>query len=123
MTAPATPAIGAFWGWWNAEGAAHIERSLDTGDYAHVPALLSARTSSIDPELEWELGVGVGSKYLLTVTAGGLAALRPVAERWRRAAPAACSTWQFASARERVPDPAAKTFEAGGHSFTLADSR
>ena len=123
MNPAVTHAIAAFWGWWDLEGSASIADSIAAGDYAHVPSLLSARTSMIDPELEWELGVGVGSKYSLTVTAGGLAALRPLAERWKRAAPASCETWQYSAARERVPDPAGKVLEFAGHRFTLADSR
>ena len=123
MTLAATHPIGAFWGWWNSEGADTIERSIAAGDYAHVPALISARTSSIDPELEWELGVGESSRYCLTVTAGGLAALRPIAERWKKAAPASGAVWQFASARVPAADPLAKVFELDGHRLALADSR
>lgn len=123
MTLAGAQSISAFWGWWSAEGATTIASSLATGDYAHVPRMLSARTALIDPELEWELGGGTGSLHRLTVTAGGLSTLRPLAERWRRAAPASCETWQFAAARERVPHPAAKSVEIGGHRFVLADSR
>jgi len=123
MTQAGTHAIRAFWNWWRVEGSASIAASIAANDYAHVPSLLSARTSSIDPDLEWELGVGTGSKYSLTVTSGGLAALRPLAERWKRAAPASCETWQYSAARERVPNPAAKVLDFGGHRFTLADSR
>jgi hypothetical protein len=97
-------AIDAFWSWWKSEGAAGAATALDQGDPIQVAEALSAQVTTIDPGLNWEVTPGTAARYALVVSCAGLNELRAVARRWRRAAPAPDSVWEYADARLPVAD-------------------
>jgi hypothetical protein len=98
---PKTSPIAEFWAWWRDEGSELSESAIVAGDAASLPRHLSPRVAAIHPGLAWDLSAGRGSHHRLSVTAGGVAELRPIAERWRRSAPAPDAIWEYASALER----------------------
>lgn len=91
--------IGAFWSWWRADG-----HRLDPSRVSTATDELNRLVTSIHPDLTWHFGPGSGSQHRLTVSAGGIAEVRPAAERWLRAAPAPNDTWEFRSSQERDPN-------------------
>src|ERR1700754_1012718 len=86
--------LGAFWSWWAAAGAAQVADAITRQEPASANAALSEQVARIHPELEWELGPGLHAAHVLIVTAAGNPALRAVARRWLRAAPASDETWE-----------------------------
>lgn len=115
---PGRHPIAAFWEWWAAEGQ-HIDprRASTSTDE------LGRRVASIHPDLTWQFGAGVTAEHCLTVSAGGVAEVRPVAERWRRAAPRAGATWEFRSCQRRDPDAMSNVLEIAGKKVELAFTR
>lgn len=113
--------ITDFWTWWSSEGAQATERAIAADGGRKLAAALTTRVHAIHPALAWELGRGTSSQHSLTVTAGGDAAARPAAERWRRAAPAADATWEYRSSKEADDDRLGSTMEIGGHRVALDD--
>jgi hypothetical protein len=97
----------AFWAWWETARAG-IARAIAEGTSDYVEEL-SDRVHSIHPNLAWELCAGSSAAHALVVSSDGIAELRSVAERVRRAAPAADETFEYWSARG--PDPASFEFE------------
>lgn len=61
--------------------------------------VLTGRVQAVDPGLAWELGPGATSRHVLVVTVEGDPALRPVARRWRRAAPPSDAVWEYSDVR------------------------
>ena len=101
-----TSPITEFWTWWRADGADRVAAAIGTGGVpSTLVAQIAERVAAIDQELEWELAPGSRAAHLLCVSSGGTAQLRPIAERWRRAAPPDDATWEYAAARR--PDPSA----------------
>jgi hypothetical protein len=84
-----------FWAWWREHAADPLETLVEE---------LSAQVAAIHPDLQWEIGRGVGARHVLCVTGVGDPSLRAVAERWMRAAPAADEAWEFAPARRADAD-------------------
>lgn len=64
-------------------------------------AELSDRIDAIHPDLAWELSPGQSAAHALVVSGEGVAELRAVAERVRRAAPPADETFEYRSSRGR----------------------
>jgi hypothetical protein len=94
---PVDAAIGRFWAW------SAKARERDIADPRLIEQMHD-RVSAIDVALEWEFAPGKDARHVLVVSAGGHPGLRAVAERWRRAAPPADETFEYASARR--PDAA-----------------
>ena len=115
--------IFGFWSWWKSEGADALATAIATGDYGDLPTTVTALTAAIHPDLAWELGAGTTAHHRFSLTAGGIAELRPLAERWIRAAPATTETWEFASSLLRAVDELDGDVEFAGHRVALGDSR
>jgi len=95
--------IASFWRWWSAEGEELLTAAISDGDFGRLPDRVSQRVELIHPELQWETAAGQSARHVFCVTGAGVADLRPIAERWLRAAPAPSATWEFAAARRRDP--------------------
>lgn len=124
-TSPASKGhpIFEFWEWWSESGADDLARAIGSGEYGSLPEVVAAKTSAIHPDLAWELGAGTGAQHRFSLTAGGIAELRPLAERWIRAAPPVTDTWEFASSLLRSSDDLDGDVEFAGHRVVLGDSR
>lgn len=114
-TPPGPTPVGAFWDWWAGDGR-HLDPSQAGPEHAALDGLLAA----IDPDLTWHLGPGRSAEHRLTVSAGGLAAARPAAERWFRAAPPPDATWEYAPAVEADPAAFGAVLEVDGASVDLS---
>ncbi|MBN9153350.1 MAG: DUF695 domain-containing protein [Microbacterium sp.] len=88
--------ITYFWRWWMERG-----RAISPHERSPLSGELARRVAAIHPDLDWHFGPGESSAHRLTVSAGGNAELRPIAERWRRAAPAADDVWEYRSSQAR----------------------
>ena len=97
-------AIDGFWAWWRASGSAQTALAIEGRDPERMVAALSERVEAIDSGLAWELGPGADSAHVLVVTGEGNPDLRPLARRWRMAAPAADETWSYSDVRLPAPD-------------------
>jgi len=118
-----THPISDFWEWWNAKGQSRFTRAIPTGEYGDAIADLGAMVAAIDPGLQWETTKGRVSEHALIVTAGGIAELRPLAERWLRGAPAANPTWEFAAARRRDATVHDAAVSIDGRQLDFAEAR
>jgi hypothetical protein len=107
--------IIAFWTWWSDEG-----RNIDPHTASAAADELTRRVRAIHPDLAWHFGAGEVSQHRLTVSAGGLAGVRPAAERWRRAAPPSDATWEFRSSQQADPGALSSVLEIAGHKIDLA---
>jgi hypothetical protein len=112
------PAIIEFWDWW-AQARPRIEAALGEGLSADLVEELSLRVHRIHPELQWELGRPDDGAPALTVTGGGSAELRGLAERWLRAAPADTAGWSLHAARQPDPEMLGQRLVLGDHEFDL----
>ena len=84
-------------------------------------AEVSGRVKSIDRELEWEFARGTRGGHAFVVSAAGEPRLRAVAERWRRAAPAADERWEYHSTRQPDPSSLAAALTVSGHEIKLTE--
>ncbi|MFT4188207.1 MAG: hypothetical protein QM621_06455 [Aeromicrobium sp.] len=108
--------VAQFWQWWGEDGHA-----IDVSTPTPLHDELTRRVQTVDPGLTWHFGPGTRADHRLTVTASGVAAVRTMAERWLRAAPAADATWEFASALEADPSALGRTLDLGGTRLDLAE--
>lgn len=106
--------VTAFWTWWADEGRRLSHEASPAVDE------LTRLVKAIHPDLTWHVGRGAQAEHRLTVSAGGVAAARPSAERWFRAAPAADATWEFSPSQQADPAALSHTLEIGGHRLDLA---
>lgn len=97
--------IAAFWEEWPRLRAG-LEREIASGEYGEGTAALTDLVEAIDPNLEWELAPGQAALYALCLSAAADPGLRPLTERWVRAAPAPDPIWEHHPARPPV-EPAA----------------
>ncbi|WP_426565862.1 DUF695 domain-containing protein [Angustibacter sp. McL0619] len=97
-------AIEAFWSWWVTKGSAQTALAIEGRDPERMVSALSERVDAIDSGLAWELGPGSDSSHVLVVTGEGNPDLRPLARRWRMAAPVADLTWSYSDVRLPAPD-------------------
>ena len=114
--------IARFWEWW-CEQSAEIAQAIETGKAADLGPEISARVDALHPDLQSELTPGRAAKHALVVTSGGTPELRPLTERWVRAAPPADVTWEYHPAR--VADRSALRTELrfGPHTLQLSQSQ
>ena len=122
-TPAASHPIFAFWTWWSEGGMDELTHAVSTGDYGSLPDTIAALTGDIDPNLAWELSAGSSAPYRFSLTAGGIAELRPLAERWKRAAPATGGIWEFASSIVRSSDPLEGDIALDGRVISLELTR
>lgn len=122
---PSEPAaaIERFWSWWSADGRGAVTSALADGEPARVLDLLAQAVDDIHPDLSWELAAGSASAHALVVSAEGDPALRALAARWLRAAPAADREWEFADARLPVADVNGVELDLDGHRVAFRDIR
>jgi len=120
--APTHPVFD-FWAWWAAEGERLVTEAIAANQIATVVKIIAKRVAAIDPELDWELGPGAVAEHRFSLTSGGVAHKRPLAERWKRAAPAETKTWEFATSREAKESPLSGGFEYNGHRLQLDSLR
>ena len=125
MTAEGQPdSVLDFWSWWQRAGATEIAQALDEHDALRVVSLLSGELRRVHPGLRWELASGVaGSARALVVTPNGDPRLRPVARRWRRAAPPADELWCFSDTHLPAADLTERRVELAGESFDVSQAR
>jgi hypothetical protein len=112
---PATHPVTAFWEWWADEG----HRTIPHGASAATEEL-GRLLAEIHPGLTWHFGPGTTAEHRLTVSAGGVAEVRPSAERWFRAAPPTDGTWEFSPSQQAAPDALETMLEIAGHRIDLA---
>ncbi len=84
---------------------------------------LTRLVSAIHPDLAWHFGAGRDAEHCLTVSAGGVAQVRPTAERWLRAAPPRDATWEFRCSQPADPSALDNRLDIGGESLALAETR
>ncbi|WP_329104209.1 DUF695 domain-containing protein [Micromonospora sp. NBC_01699] len=117
------PAIVEFWRWW--PGArSRVEAAIADGTWSDdLIAEVSGRVKAIDRELEWEFAQGARAGNALVVSAAGAPRLRAVAERWRRAAPAADERWEYHSTRQPDPNSLSAALTVSGQEIKLPELR
>lgn len=106
--------ISDFWSWWSKSGAESAELAIRRGTVPAWARVIEPRVAAIHPDLVWETSPGTSSQHRLTISANGVAALRPLAERWLRAAPAEGVMWEFRASREGSVEG------ASGHRLDIA---
>lgn len=114
--------ITRFWAWWQTEGAEQTALAIVDHDPERMVATLSQHVFAIHSGLAWELGPGVDNANVLVVSAEGDPALRSVARRWRRAAPAADGIWEYSDSRLPSATPNEVTLTLGGTEIDLASA-
>ena len=90
--------IAAFWQEWPRLRDL-LEQELAEGDYGDGTERLTDLTEAIDPGLEWELLRGYEARHALCLSAASDPGLRPLTERWVRAAPEPDGGWEYHPAR------------------------
>jgi hypothetical protein len=98
-------AIARFWAWWTDEGARDVTAAIAERDPGRVQQRLSEAVAEVHEGLAWELAAGSQAQHLLVLSPDGDPDLRPIAHRWLRSAPPADGVWEYAAARQAVPDP------------------
>lgn len=122
VRADPTPAIRAFWAWWEVVRPRAEKMIAGTPD-DQLADQMSRHVGAIDPRLQWEFTAGTETAHVLVVTSAGDAGLRSLAERWRRSAPIQDQTFAYAAARQGSPESLAATLEIDGHRLDLAELR
>lgn len=107
--------VSAFWAWWAVEG-----HRISPREVTPASDRLTLLVKAIHPDLTWHFGAGARAEHRLTVSAGGVAEVRPSAERWFRAAPAADATWEFSPSQQADPAALDNVLEIGEHRLELA---
>ena len=115
--------VAAFWQWWAEDGEELLTTATRAGDFDAYVDVMTHRVRAIARGLEWETRTGVGAEHTLCLSSGGDAALRPVAERWYRAAPPPSRRWEFMPARSARPDMLDSTITYRGRTFDLRRTR
>jgi hypothetical protein len=114
--------IAQFWAWWVSRADA-VAAAIPAGTTPTLAAEISERVHALHADLQWELGRGASSRHALCVTAAGVPDLRPLVERWLRAAPAADATWEYQCARAADPAALDSKLEFGSHQVDLRQTR
>lgn len=112
--------ITEFWAWW-ARSQADFGEQLRLGDLPHDKAVeLTSAVRAVHPDLVWEVGTGDLAANALVVSAGGVAELRALAERWYRAGPGSDLTWEYHPARQACPTRFGDRITLDGEDFELS---
>ncbi len=93
--------IASFWEDWPRLRSG-LEADLAAGRYGEGTADLTELIEAIDPDLEWDLTPGRAALYALCLSAAADPGLRPLTERWLRAAPPPDPIWEYHPARVAV---------------------
>ncbi len=121
QSAPVMPQItpiADFWRWWT-EAGHWMDPTAPSEDSERLTELVHA----IHPELSWHFGPGDTAEHRLTVSASGVAEVRPYAERWRRSAPKPTAMWEFASSQQADPSALQNVLQLGDARLDLALTR
>jgi hypothetical protein len=116
VSSPSAPAIAEFWAWWG-QTRPSIEATLSDGLSTETVEELARRVHKIHSGLQWEIGEEEDTP-VLTVTGGGVAELRGLAERWRRAAPRD-DGWAYHPARQADPEMLRQKLTLADHELDL----
>ena len=114
--------VTEFWLWWKSGGEAQMTDALDAGNLRLVASELSKRVRAVSKNLDWETAEGSASRHRLIVSAGGVSDLRPLAQRWMRAAPAANVDWEFFGSRQRLAIADIERIQILGRSVDIEQS-
>jgi hypothetical protein len=99
----ALAAIAAFWAWWSTVHEQIGSEAAEGGPSPERSAEITAHVEAIGKGLEWELSRQPDTAaHQLVVTAGGVAELRSLAQRWAQAAPVHPG-WSYLPARPASP--------------------
>lgn len=111
--------IAEFWAWWATRRQEYAER-LDRGELpTETAGELAAAVHAVHPDLVWEIGRGDLASHALVVSAGGVAELRALAERWHRAGPGDDLLWEYHPARQANALRFAESITLEGQTFDL----
>jgi hypothetical protein len=95
--------LAAFWIWWT-EARARLEHAIENRGWKdELVEEITARVQAIGEAMLWSVCPGQKSRHAFCLSAAADPTLRPLAERWRRAAPPADELWEFHGAR--LPQP------------------
>jgi hypothetical protein len=111
--------IEEFWGWWASTGRASAEAGIGGAGFEGFTGEMITRVHAIHPDLAWELAPGERAEHALVVTAAGIPALRRLAERWYRHAPAVSAVWEYHPARQASVSSLAAVLEICGQRLSL----
>ncbi len=107
-------AITEFWRAW--PRLVHVlDREIADNHYGVGTELLTDLVKSIDPALEWDLSPGVEARHALCLSSAADPSLRPLTERWFRAAPSATDEWEYHPARIPVEPTLVQVGDVGIH--------
>ena len=120
--APATP-IDEFWQWWAQEGERGMMTAIKRGKFQKIGEAATARVDAMSSQLNWAALPGTLSHHCLYVSSAGDPTLRPLVERWVRAAPARSDDWEFSATRPRNPDALPNAVEVDGVDVWPMESR
>ena len=112
VAAAQADAVTKFWSWWQAKGAQQLAAAIDDHQPERMIDAMAKHLTPIHAGLVWEYGLDA-ARHVLIVSADGDPALRPVASRWRRAAPAPDRTWSYSEHRPPAADPNATVITLG----------
>jgi hypothetical protein len=114
-------AIDEFWRWWaTASGAFAESFSAGASLKQELIEAMSAHVTAIHESLDWEFGPGLRSAHHLCLSGKGDPALRVVAERWKKRAPAPDGTWEYHASRQAWPGEGLE-LEIGGEKIALKE--
>jgi Family of unknown function (DUF695) len=118
----ALAAIAAFWAWWSMVHEQIASEAAEGGPSPERSAEVTAQVETIGKGLEWELSRKPDTAaHQLVVTAGGVAELRSLAQRWARAAPDHPG-WSYLPARPAFPAALDTTLVVDGRRISPADT-
>jgi hypothetical protein len=115
-------AIQAFWSWWST-ARPRIEQAVTTGPDPELIDDISTHVNAIHGRLAWELGAGQRSRHYLCLTPEGNPELRPLTERWVRAAPPPDAVWEYHPARPASLGALHATLELEGRRLDPGQAR
>jgi hypothetical protein len=113
--------IASFWAWW-ATARPRLEVAIEEHGLPTIGDEITSHVQAMHPRLAWEIGRGRRARHAFCVTSEG-GALRPLAERWFRAAPPADEGWEFHPARPADPDALDATLEIAGRRLQPREAR
>ena len=113
--------VEEFWGWWASTGRPAEEAGIGGAGFEGFTGEMATRVEAMHPDLAWELAPGLRAEHALVVTAAGDPALRRLAERWYRHAPAVSAVWEYHPARKASLSSLEAVLEFGGRKLSLAE--